>query len=301
MRHMKTTAIVMCTFAGTAIADPLNIFWIGNSHTRWLNSTSTTPNLGQTPGVAELVADLAEAAGYERPNNYWEVIDGSFISQRIPRVDSLVSSAIPGGVAIDTLVMQGNSTESLPWLNGNADNFATNTATIEEAFRTGNNGNMETVLYQTWARSRAHPNYQDNGGPVPDIQSWHNVNRTSYENAAAGINANGGNADLGRVGDAWALADWAPELYRDNNHFSREGGVLASVVLFNAIYKDDISRVNINLNEFDDPIELRLRQLGVDAAEWANITDIATQVIPAPSSAAALLVLGGVMGNRRRR
>ncbi|MAY73774.1 MAG: hypothetical protein CMJ31_03440 [Phycisphaerae bacterium] len=296
------SAVCVAALALGAAAEPKDIFWIGNSHTRWSAATATTPNGGSVPGVADLVGKLAVAAGYDAPNHYWDVINGEFISNRVGRAASLATNSVPAGVTIDTLVLQGHSTESLTWLGGNAATFGANTAAIESAFRNMNNSALETVLYQTWARERGHGDYQANGGPVPSIQAWHDANRASYTDAGAGINANGGSAEVSRVGDAFALADWDQQYYvGDDNHFSREGGVLASVVLFNSIYNDDVSRLDINLNEFDDEIEITLRQLGVSAAEWEAITALATQAaIPAPG-VASVLVLGGALAARRRR
>lgn len=298
--NFTATAAVALLAAGAA-AEPKDIFWIGNSHTRWLAATTSQTNGGEVPGIADLVGKFAVAAGYDAPNHYWDVINGSFISSRVGRADDLAQNGLPAGVEADVLVMQGNSTESLSWLGGDANAFGANTASIESAFRDVF-PNIDTVLYQTWARAAGHPNYQSQGGPVPDPQAWHDVNRASYQAAATGINAMGGDAEVSAVGDAFALAGWDERYYvGDDNHSSRKGGVLASVVLFNSIYNDDISRLDINLDEFDDAIEITLRQLGINAAEWATITDLAARAaIPAPATS-SLVGVGLVAMARRKR
>lgn len=282
------------------MAEPLDIFWIGNSHTRWFAGTSTAFNGGAAPGMADLVSKFAVHAGYDAPNNYWHVVDGSFLSARVPILDALVNDAIPAGVTIDKLVMQGHSTESVAELGGNAATFGMNARTIEQGFRSGNNGAIDTVLYQTWAREGTHPNYQAQGGAVESPQVWHDQTRQSYIDAAAGINANGGDASLARVGDAWASENWANYLYRDGNHYSREGGVLTAAILFASLYGNTVSDLDINLTTPDELLEFELRALGLNQTEWEALAGIADSVIPAPASSLLLVGVAGIAVRRRR-
>lgn len=298
MSHPRpTAALVLALAAAGAAAEPVHIFWFGNSHTGW----NGVPDFGET-GVIDLFSFTAVQVGREAPINFWFVQGGADLRDHYLQ-RSRLTSRLPEGETWDHVVLQGHSEENIAQLRSDFNNFHLAGNALDAEARI-TSPDVQTILFQTWAHAPGHDVYAAQGGPVPDVQNYHEQMRSAYRTLESTINAahGPGSAEVAPVGEAFAAAGWDASLYRsDFNHANARGALLAALVLYGTIYDDPTLRdIEVAFGGTSD-LERRLLALGLDETDWLEMTALAEAVlVPAPGPF-VLAAAAGAMGVRRRR
>jgi hypothetical protein len=206
----------------------MKILFAGNSFTIG-NGDQAVVEAG---GVPFLVAELAEAAGLERPATRLCALGGRKFSDHMADETGALTAIREGGW--DFVVLQGYSTA--PTRAGHPDSFYENGQKLHnEILQASPTAN--TVLYQTWARHPVHPMVSGDapafpGGPVQMQQEL----REGYDRLYAML---GDHTLLARVGDAWELAMRERDIRlhaTDDYHANGNGSYLAALILVGTMY-----------------------------------------------------------------
>jgi hypothetical protein len=207
----------------------MNILFIGNSFTQG----SGDETVSEPGGVPFLFAELALAAGQERPQTQLCALGGRRFSDHMDDETGALTAIREGGW--DHVVLQGYSTA--PTHAGHPESFFANGQLLHQEILRAS-PNATTVLYQTWARHPIHPMVSGPeaafpGGPAQMQQEL----REGYAQLQAQL---GERAVIARVGDAWELAldESDIRLHADDDyHANRNGSYLAALVILGTVFQ----------------------------------------------------------------
>lgn len=224
-----------------------NILWYGNSFS----------GMGDLP---LRVANLAELAGFERPNITFSYASGMDMAYHLGQAQtnpekSLAVPAIKYGFSQwDEVVLQGRNREMTTMGDRQGvqpkDGYLANSVALFNLVRTGGYGaNARAVIYEPWAFARGYTagdfaGYGQSGCFNSPVEMQRQIKDTGK--ALRGmINAAyvGGTAVMATVGESYAMTDFSTDFY-DADLFhqgGKYGPELISIVLFNTIYKTKIS------------------------------------------------------------
>ncbi len=224
------SACMSLVWLGSASAAPLNILYYGNSFQQGPSVTRS---------VADIVSDIAVAAGHDAPNNVDASIDGASLSDHLTYNQGVIGSSLAPGQSWNYVILQNYSTA--PTHIGNLAQHRADSVALYQAVASNSPG-VVPVLFETWARGPGHAFYT---GPSPDFPlgpaQMQQELRDGYNLAAQDINAAVGSniARIAPVGDAFESDYYDPSLYDvDSYHTTNRGTLLAALVVYATIYGD---------------------------------------------------------------
>lgn len=294
-RSVWVLASVLLAAAGGSAqaADPaLNILFYGNSFTSQVN-------------VPWLVQEVAVAAGKPSPNVVNAAVFGQALSYHIASNTAVISGAGQSG-KWDYVVLQEYSTKPTDISGlGNPTGFKNDAQTLYGLVK-ANSAKAKAVLFETWARN---PNdaaeltsfypTQTAGKSAPYLDAANKMQaelRQYYGEAQEQIGTAA--ATLAPAGDAIQSLGFDSSLYNsDLYHESDKGGLLAALVLYEAIYSANAQQ--LSYSAMDSTLTLSNYGIG-DAAAWGTLTSAAAAAVPEPVSMSLCVAIGGTLLLRRR-
>lgn len=282
-RVAALVAAVTLVVTQGASAQPLNLLFFGNS-------------FSQGGPVPSKVGSIAVADGYLAPLIVDDLQGGQDFDYHLGQVNSFpqnnVNHSSIAGKTWDFVIMQGYSTEATTTLGDGtfvADAVALYGAVLNHS--SGRGAGVTSILYETWARRDLVTN-----NTFPSLTNQQAQIRNGYAAAEAGIAAayTPLSVRTAPVGDAFESVGFPISLYAgDNYHASTAGSLLASLVIYRTIYKEDVG---------DIPYSAVSSFAGVNSVTWSNLTTIAdSMAIPEPGSVSMLAVGVASLLRRRRR
>ncbi len=235
-----------------------NILFYGNSFTRYNNVTGT-------------VANIAAAAGFQKPHAAGRVMDGNTLNQHLAAMTSagtasVIYTAIQPGDNWHFVVMQEYSTK--PTSIGDPPGFRADALGLDGAVR-ARSPHVCAVVLETWARPDLCPPY---GASFPSLAEMQSQLRTNYWLALTGIATNGTGAPtrFAPVGDGFENAGFPLTLYAgDRYHSSPRGSLLEAMVVYATIYNDTVSDIP------PGALAPVFAQAGVSQTDWDYAAPIA--------------------------
>lgn len=205
----------------------MNVLFIGNSFTMG-NGDETVLQPG---GVPFLFAELAVAAGVERPVTRLCALGGRKFSDHLQDETGALTAIREGGW--DYVVLQGYSTA--PTHAGHPESFHSCGVQLHREILQAS-PQATTVLYETWARHPQHPMVSGAASLFPDgpTQMQREL-REGYRQLLALL---GEGACIAPVGDAWELALLERDIRlhaTDDYHANRNGSYLAALVILGTV------------------------------------------------------------------
>jgi hypothetical protein len=276
----------------------LNILWYGDS---FINTV-------QVPYIFQ---DVAVAAGKASPFIGNPSVDGETLQWEIANNEGPITTDLPAGQTWNYVVEQEYSTRPtnisptlFPSQLGNPAQFISDTKTLYNDVKTKSNSpNVKPILMETWSRSLSNsslsswypsPTYPTQLSRATEMQTeLHNY----YNQAQANI---GSVAQVSPVGNAFQADNWDNSLYQsDFYHEDNEGGLLASLVLYQTIY--GANSTLISYSAMNSQLTGGLAAYGIsNTTQWSQFTTLAESVVPEPGSV-FLVSIGALLSLRRRR
>lgn len=273
-------SILMLAAPATA---EMKLLFYGNSYT--LGSWSDR-------SVPDLVNDIAVAAGQENPHVVMAAVGGWSLADHLATNTGVITTGIPAGQTWDYVILQDYSTR--PTHLGDVAAHRADFVSLYQAVA-AHSPDAQVIGFETWARAPGHEYYSGGspafpGGPAQMQQEL----RDGYAFSTADVNAlaGAGTARVAPVGDAWEYTNWSNLHASDLHHANNRGTLLASLVIYGTIYRDDVSDIDLTGV---------LASLGMPGPYGAYLAAAADQFIVPEPSTGLLLLLGGVLTLRRRR
>lgn len=281
-----------------ALGTTPDILFYGNSFTNNVN----------VPGI---FSSVAQAAGQVAPSYVNAAVNSQTLAYHIANNTAVISSSAQTG-SWDYVVLQEYSTKPTSIAYGGAGNptgFKNDAVTLYNLVK-ANSAGVKPILYETWSRQPTnqaelgnfYPGLTANGtGPLPYTAAANQMQSELHTNYYAARTLLGASAGLAPVGDAFQAMGFNTDLYQsDLYHESNKGGLMAAMLIYEQIYKDNLADVSYaTMNS-----KLTLSNYGIpDAATWttfATLADTQTAAVPEPT-AMVLLGLGSVAVLARRR
>ena len=213
-----------------------NIIFFGNSYTaeRYINTDDG--QILYLPSVSVLVADIAEAAGKERPNIFDASYSSAFLTGHLNNSIGYIYSEIPSNQEWNYVVMQDQSVRPTLAL-GNRWQHKTSAYSLYNAVR-NHSPNVRPVLFQTWARESSHSYYPDS---FNDPNAMQLELREGYQQAYTYIDDRTDQTPLiAPVGDVWQFVNWDDLYLTDKTHMNARGRLLSALVIYTTLYDDGV-------------------------------------------------------------
>lgn len=246
MVSIRWAAFLVCvTLAHAASAEPKRVLFFGNSFTF---------GHGSSQSVDETFADLAEAAGRQRPVVHAATSPGRDLRWHVAENTAAIERAASGDATWDAVVFQEHSTKLTRAYDGepaypeSVAASATDAVALFERVASHSPG-VRVVLYETFARGPEHAFYRGDEPVFRDPAAMQAEVLAGYERLAAAVDAAGGpgRAVIAPVGEAWRLADYDRLHFTDHWHAADRGTLLAALVIYAAVY-DDPTLADIDLS-----------------------------------------------------
>lgn len=232
-----TLIAVLGVWAGaTAFAEPLNILWFGNSFT-------------DRELVNGKVIRLAEFDGKPRPMIVTDIQGGAFLQRHWDSIEKRPETNVDHPAIHDKtwdfVVIQGHSREATT-RSGNPEKMSRDARKIYRLVRDHPSGwgqGVAPVLYQTWARGPGHNFYPEK---YPEPRAMQDQVTAGYSAAWDDFKQQEPDADvrLAPTGETFASLNFDSRLYgSDIYHQSYDGALLSAMVLYRAIYDEDVSDI----------------------------------------------------------
>lgn len=202
-----------------------NILFLGNSFT-------------ENNYVPYTVQSIASSAGWKTPYVRYNAIGGATLTNHI---NSTASMALVDAGNWDYLVLQDNSTR---WQTDSAG-MADDVAYLYERVK-HHSPNCRVILYSTWATITNQEALYNTWNPeyIEDYYAQQAEITAAYQNASL---YEPDSIKVAHVGDAWAASLASGNHVRlhlvDDRHPSVTGSYLASLVLYNAIFEENLNKV----------------------------------------------------------
>lgn len=287
-------ALVVAWLAtSTAVAQPLNVLFYGNSFTL---------GFGSSKSVNQLFKEIAVAAGHEEPLVQSAAASGQDIEWHLNNNTAAIFTLIPPDRDWDAIVMQEHSTKltraytGSPSFPASIDESKQNVVDLYN-LATTRSANVVPVLYETWARGPGHSFYTGGSPQFSGPAEMQAEIRDGYDTLKQAIDdsVGGPTALIAPVGDAWEEANYDNLHANDLWHAQNRGTLLAALVIYGTVYGDTTTS--------DIPLASVLAGVNLDAADGAQLTAAADAVLVPEPTAAGLLVfsIGLGVGRRSRR
>ncbi|MCB9867348.1 MAG: SGNH/GDSL hydrolase family protein [Phycisphaerales bacterium] len=280
-RPWVIAAVAVFLLAGSSQAG-INILFYGNSFT--LGS-------GSTRSVDALVNDIALAAGQADPYTLSAAVSGQSLSYHLAYNTAVISSGLPAGQTWDYVVLQDYSTQPT-----HLGSVAVHRADFAAMYQTvaAHSPDVKVIGFETWARAPGHSFYTGAtpsfpGGPAQMQAEL----REGYALSTADVNAlaGAGTSRVAPVGDAWESTGWNNLHYTDLYHANNRGTLLAALVIYGTIYRDDVGDIDLTA------VTESLAMPGPYGTYLAGVAD--QFITPEPASLSLLLAGAGVVLRRR--
>ncbi len=292
MKKLMTFVVALLLLPSLATAAPKNVLFYGNSFTL---------GFGSTDSVNGLFEDIAIAAGQEAPLVQSAAASGQDVEWHVNNNTAAIFTLIPPDRDWDNIVIQEHSTKltraytGSPSFPASIDESKTTVVDLVNTAQTRST-DVVPVLYETWARGPGHAFYTGATPQFPGGTAEMQAEvRAGYDALKGAVDADHGSdlALIAPVGDAWENANYENLHANDLWHAGNRGTLLAALVIYNTIYEDDTS--DIDLSGI-------LTSLNLTADDGAQLTAIAdATVIPEPSSLVLLSVGAMALLQRRKR
>lgn len=292
----RATAIVVASFAFALLmsvrpaeAAAKRIFYVGNSFTLDYD----------VPG---LVARVASSAGRAWPSYQSSLERSTDFDYHIGRLSGADSWKLTS-MRYDAVVLQGFSSE--PTRAGDPWDYRRDAVTLARMVR-NHSPSARVVMEQTWAY---HPyNRELYPHRIPDAWAMNYDLKTNTQAARSDIQYQlGGSNVTAFVGDVIATrTGFRNDLYAsyDWKHQSQRGAVLTALVLYQAIYSDNVSDISYNSASW------WLGPRGISSSQWSQMRSWVdnyyygwsyAQAAPVPEPAMLAAGAAGCVALRRRR
>jgi hypothetical protein len=269
----------------------VTVLFYGNSFT----------NYGDV-NVPDLFTSVALADGQAQPS----VVDASVLAQTLAyhiSNNSAVISRTPQSGHWTHVILQEFSTKPTDTSAGNPTGFKNDAQTLYNMVNANSPG-VTPVLFETWARQ---PLNQAELGNLYPALTGHGTAPLPYTAAANQMQAettkyyNQAKSQIGDlvarlapVGDAFQAMNFDASLYQsDYYHESRKGGLMAALLLYEAVYQNNVA--DISFTAISSQYIGGLRSFGINsAAEWTAFSTLAHSQTAAVTPEPSTIVLLGV-------
>lgn len=287
----RAAFLTLMALCATAMGEPKNVLFYGNSFTL---------GFGSTRSVNALFKDIAVAAGHETPLVQSAAASGQTLNWHLNNNTASILTLIPPDRDWDALVLQEHSAK-LTKVFAESPSYP---ASVEQSkddavglytLARNRSPDVTPVLYQTWARGPGHAFYTGANPPYSGPSEMQAEIRDGYNQLKQAIDSFAGSptAEIARVGDAWEELNYDNLHANDLWHAQNRGTLLAALVIYGTVY-DDPTTSDIDLTSVLASVNLTAQ----DGVELTGAADIVLSVVPEPSAvmlvfAAALAALTG--------
>lgn len=271
--HTLAFVVALATSVLASLASaadrPLNLLFFGNSYSQF--------------GVQHRVQDLAVADGHPQPLVLAATKGGQDLHYHLGQVAQSPAENVDhpsiSGRTWDRVIIQALSTEALN-SDANALPYRADALTLYRAVRDHTSGRgvgATAVLTQTWARGAGHPAMYPKNFADPAAMQAEIVANTGLANADINGAEGADSAIVAPAGEAFGRFGWAPWLYNDDlHHPSPAGNLLQSMVVYRAIYGEDVGDIPFHTWQSTDRSAPEQK---IDEATWARLAKAADSVV----------------------